>query len=90
MTSLIGWPVYGQDGEEVGEVEHVIILEGSGAMDGVLVEVGGFLGTDLGGHLIRVDLDELRIDSADEAIVATISGGDLMQREEYQGPELDP
>ena len=89
-ATMVGWPVYGQDGEEVGEVENVIVLPGSGAVDGVLVEVGGFLGTGLGGHLVRLDLDEFRIDAADEALVAEIAGDDITQRSEYEGPELQP
>ena len=89
-TAMIGWPVYGRDGEEVGEVEHVVVRQDTGAVDGVLVEVGGFLGTSLGGRLVRVDLDELRIDAADEALVADVSGDDITQRQDYQGPELDP
>ena len=89
-TTMIGWPVYGRDGEEVGEVGDVIVLQDTGAVDGVLVEVGGFLGTRLGSHLVRVDLDELRIDAADEALIADVSGDDIAGRQAYTGPELRP
>ena len=89
-TTMIGWPVYGQDGEEVGEVGDVIVLQDTGVVDGVLVEMGGFLGTHLGSHLVRVDLDELRIDAADEALIADVSGDDIAGRPAYTGPELRP
>ena len=89
-TTMIGWPVYGQDGEEVGEVGDVIVLQDTGAVDGVLVKVGGFLGTHLGSHLVRVDLDELRIDAADEALIADVPGDDIAGRQAYTGPELRP
>ena len=86
-ATMIGWPVFGQDG---GEVDDVIVLQDTGAVDGVLVEVGGFLGTGLGGHLVRIDLDELRIDAADEALIAAVSAADITGRESYAGPELQP
>ncbi|WP_299822969.1 fasciclin domain-containing protein [uncultured Jannaschia sp.] len=90
LQNIVGWPVYAESGVQIGDVRNVIILRNTGAVDGFLVEIGGFLGLDIGTRLVRLDLDEARIDVADEAVVTSLSEGEMSEREEYRGPELNP
>lgn len=53
---LIGTNVYGVDDEKVGSIADVI-LSTDGAVDAVIVDVGGFLG--IGAKEVAVDLDNL-------------------------------
>ncbi|WP_292289872.1 PRC-barrel domain-containing protein [Marivita sp.] len=53
---LEGMPVYGSEGDRVGEVER-IILTNDGQVETVVVDVGGFLG--LGEKPVAVALDDL-------------------------------
>lgn len=89
-ATIVGWPVYGSEGEELGRVEHLVLVKETGAVEGMLVEVGGFLGTGLGGKLVRVEISEVRIDATDEAVVASLPGDEVTGRPGYEGPELDP
>lgn len=89
-STVVGWSLYDSKGQEIGEVEHLILSKNTGDVAGVLVEIGGILGTGIGSHLVRVGADELRIDLADEALVTDVPADDITGRDAYQGPELDP
>jgi sporulation protein YlmC with PRC-barrel domain len=49
---LMGMRVFGAEGEEIGEVNDVIV-DASGVVEAVVIDVGGFLG--IGGHRVAVD-----------------------------------
>jgi sporulation protein YlmC with PRC-barrel domain len=49
-------PVYGSEGDRVGEVERIILTQ-EGEVETIVVDVGGFLG--LGEKPVAVSLDQL-------------------------------
>jgi len=53
---LEGMPVYGSEGDRVGEVERIILTQ-EGEVETIVVDVGGFLG--LGEKPVAVSLDQL-------------------------------
>jgi sporulation protein YlmC with PRC-barrel domain len=55
-----GMDVYGSDGEEVGEV-NTIVLTQDGMVESVIIDVGGFLG--LGEKQVAVSMDRLLTDN---------------------------
>ncbi|MDX1401353.1 MAG: PRC-barrel domain-containing protein, partial [Kiloniellales bacterium] len=83
---LKGATVYGTNNEEVGEVDRLLMNEDD-RLDGVVVDVGGFLG--LGERPVAFDVEELQIlrkDDGDEVVVivnATKSA--LEDKPKYQG-----
>ncbi len=60
---LEGARIYGIEDEDIGEVE-TLILDDSGKVTDVLVDIGGFLG--LGEHTVKLGYDELQIVSNSE------------------------
>lgn len=89
-STIVGWMVYATDGTEVGEVEDLIVNEASGAVNGMLVKVGGVLGTGLGANLVRLAMDEVSLDAADETVCVDADAEDITSRPAYEGHELHP
>lgn len=69
VDELMGKTVVGSDGEEIGEVEDVILDADSGEAQQVVIASGGFLG--LGERHIAVEYSELQIDQGADTIQAT-------------------
>jgi sporulation protein YlmC with PRC-barrel domain len=56
-SKLVGVNVYNNDNEKIGDISE-ILLDTSGKVSGVIIEVGGFLG--LGQHDVLVKMDQLK------------------------------
>lgn len=85
---LIGKDIHNAAGEEIGEVESVII-DGSGKVAAVIVGVGGFLG--IGERDVAIDWQSLQMNKADGNIRVGMSRAQLealppykFERDEYR------
>ena len=83
---LKGAPVYGANNEEIGEVDR-LLKNDDGKLDGVVIDVGGFLG--MGERPVAFDVEELQIlrkdDSDDVLIVVDSTKSALEKKPRYQG-----
>lgn len=61
-TDLVGYDVYGSEGEKIGDINDVVI-RGDGTVAGVVIGVGGFLG--LGEKDVAVPLSDLELERVD-------------------------
>ncbi|HEV7371987.1 PRC-barrel domain-containing protein [Arenibaculum sp.] len=68
VDELMGMSVVGSDGEELGEIEDVILDAESGEAQQVVIASGGFLG--LGERRIAVEYSELQIEPGADAVQA--------------------
>lgn len=59
--TLVGYEVAAEDGEIIGEVDNVVMVNGS---EMAVVGIGGFLG--LGEHDVALPLTDLATDASDE------------------------
>ena len=71
-SDLIGRDVFTSDNQDVGEVND-LILGRNGRLDGLVIEIGGFLG--LGEHRVAVPLEALRIEPIATSATAGTAGG---------------
>lgn len=69
-SEVIGANVKNPDGTSIGEISEVI-LKSNGSIDGVVVDVGGFLG--VGEHPVLLAWDALRFTAESNDVVATTS-----------------
>ncbi|WP_051881308.1 PRC-barrel domain-containing protein [Parvularcula oceani] len=67
--SLLDSEVMGVDGDEIGEVE-TIIVDADGMIDRIIVETGGFL--DIGDKIISVQWEDVDLTPAREGIMVPI------------------
>jgi len=83
---LIGADVYDANGENIGAVDDVV-LGGGDAVDGVIVDVGGFLG--IGSHTVNLPIEDAQIgwnaDGDDVRVQVAMSGDELEAMPEYEG-----
>ena len=79
---LIGRDLITSRGENIGEVENVIVNY-DGQVEKVIVDVGGFLG--LGEKTVAISLDSLRLSKWNEAVYQGTEE-DLEQMQEYEQP----
>jgi sporulation protein YlmC with PRC-barrel domain len=83
---LEGARVYGPNNEDVGEVNR-LVLDGSGQVTRVVLDVGGFLG--MGERQIAVTLDELKIvrteDGNEFRVYVDANQANLKAQPEYKG-----
>jgi sporulation protein YlmC with PRC-barrel domain len=83
---LEGAPVYGADNKEVGEVDR-LLKNDSGKLDGVVIDVGGYLG--MGEHPVAFDVKELKVlrkdDGDDVLIIVDSTKSALEKKPKYQG-----
>jgi hypothetical protein len=63
MDDLDGAPLYGANGERIGEVSEAVLAEDGLRVTGAVVEIGGFLG--LGEHHVMVELDQMQFFRSD-------------------------
>lgn len=63
MDDLNGAPLYGVNDERIGEVAQGVLAEDGLRIDGVVLEVGGFLG--LGEHEVMMELDNIQFVRSD-------------------------
>ncbi len=77
---LIGQNIYGSAGEEVGEIEDIVINRNARAT-AALVDVGGFLG--IGGRRIAVPMEQLNM-QGDRIVATGMTREQVRQMPEYQ------
>jgi sporulation protein YlmC with PRC-barrel domain len=83
VEDLMGRTVVGSDGEEIGEIEDVILDADSGEARQVVIASGGFLG--LGERRIAVEYGELQIEPGAD----TIQAAGLTQQSIESMPEFE-
>ena len=83
---LLGADVYDAEGENIGNVDDLVV-GGDDAIQGVLVDVGGFLG--IGAHTVMLSIDDAQIgwsDADDEVRVQVpMTREQLEEMPEYDG-----
>lgn len=80
-AELIGQDIENAAGEDVGEVNSVILGQ-DGKVEAVIVGVGGFLG--IGERDVAIDWNDLSFGNNGEQIVANVTREQLEQMPEYQ------
>jgi len=81
---LIGGTVVGSDGEEIADVDDLVI-DGNNQIVDVLVNVGGFLG--LGEKVVALDVNQLDVshdEDGDTLIVTSLTKEDLEGMADYE------
>ncbi|NYS26545.1 PRC-barrel domain-containing protein [Rhodobacteraceae bacterium 2376] len=83
---LIGADVYDAEGENIGNVDDLVIGDDN-AIQGILVDVGGFLG--MGAHTVMLSIDEAQIGWSDEdgdvRVQVPMTGDALEDMPEHEG-----
>lgn len=91
-SSLVGMDVYNRGGEDIGEIEDLIVSDGT-SVRGVILSVGGFLG--MGTHYVAVDPSNLDIkhdDAKNEWRITLDATKDQLKAApqfEYKGKQKD-
>ena len=82
---LGGWvlesAVHSVDGERIGSIDDIIIVEGEGQISAAVISVGGFLG--FGSKSIAVEWPELEINWDAREVVLDMSREEMEEAEEY-------
>jgi sporulation protein YlmC with PRC-barrel domain len=78
--SVVGKSIYGQDGEEIAEIEDVVVTNGQ--VQAVLVDVGGFLG--FGAKRVALALTDLKV-RGDRIVAPKLKEQDLTAMPAYSG-----
>ena len=84
-NEIVGQNVYGANGEEIGEVDNVVIRRESGGTPAVLVGVGGFLG--IGERSVAIPLDQLRMEQ--DRLVTDMTRDQIAGMEAYDQNSWD-
>jgi len=79
--TLVGKDVKNIAGEDIGEIQSVII-DGTGKVSAVVVSVGGFLG--MGEREVAIDWNDLRLFRNGEVIQSRMTKNDLKALPEYE------
>ena len=82
---IVGQNVYGANGEEIGEVDNVVIRRGSGGSPAVIVGVGGFLG--IGERNVAIPLDQLQLEQ--DRLVTRMTRDQISGMEAYDQNDWD-
>ncbi len=78
---VVGSGVNSVDGERIGSIDDIIIVDGEGQISAAVISVGGFLG--FGAKSIAVDWSELEINWDAREIVLNMSREEMEEAEEY-------
>jgi sporulation protein YlmC with PRC-barrel domain len=78
--SVVGKSIYGQDGEEIAEIEDIVVANGQ--VQAVLVDVGGFLG--FGAKRVALALTDLEL-RGDRIVAPKLTEQDLTAMPAYSG-----
>ncbi|MFZ0724437.1 MAG: PRC-barrel domain-containing protein [Desulfobacterales bacterium] len=81
---LVGRNVRGARGDDIGEVDNVVVSQDGSQVSAVL-DVGGFLG--IGDKKVLVSLDELQFDPTTDYVVYPGTEQDLESHAQYQEPD---
>jgi len=83
LEQLIGRTALGGDGEELGEIEDVILDADTGEAEQLVLKTGGFLG--LGGKSVAIDMAEAQVQPGGEEIrISSITREQLEALPEYE------
>lgn len=82
---LFGQTVYGENTEEAGEVENLVV-GADGTVEGVIVESGGFL--DIGDTHYRVPWDQVKLTSDLEGITVPVTADNIEQYSVFDEEEV--
>lgn len=86
VERLLGKTVVGSDGEDIGEVEDVILDAQSGGAKQLVVSSGGFLG--IGEKQIAIEYDDITFDNEnDDVKVSNLTRQDVDGMTEYEYSE---
>ncbi len=83
---LMGADVYDAEGENIGSVDDIVFGSDDG-IDGILVDVGGFLG--IGAHTVMLPVDDAQIgwndEDGDVRVQVSMTADQLEDMPEYEG-----
>jgi len=79
---MIGKTVLGSNGEEIGEVEDLILNAQTGQIERAVIGVGGFLG--IGKKQVAVDWNLIQPNPQGEDLTASVTKADLEKMPEFQ------
>ncbi|MGQ9365360.1 PRC-barrel domain-containing protein [Azospirillum sp. ST 5-10] len=82
VEELLGRDVYSRTGDDIGEVEDVILDRDSGRIQQVVVAVGGFLG--IGEHDVALDYDRLSFDAQRDGLSVDTTRDQLQAMESFE------
>lgn len=82
VEQLLGQNVYSRTGDNIGDVEDLIIDPQSGQIRQAIVSVGGFLG--IGEHEVALDFSELQYDPQRRGVVVDTTRDRLKALPEFQ------
>ena len=69
-SKVVGMSVMNQNNEDIGEIGE-ILLDRSGKVDGVVVDVGGFLG--IGAHPVKLGWNQVKLEKQDGSFRAVVN-----------------
>lgn len=81
LQDLVGSAVYGETGEQVGEISDVLMNQ-QGQAERVVIDRGGFLG--IGEKTIAVDMDDLTV--AQDRVQVNMTDQQISELPEWEGP----
>lgn len=81
LQDLVGSAVYGQNGEQVGEISDVLMNQ-QGKAERVVIDRGGFLG--IGEKTIAVDMQDLTV--AQDRVQVNMTDQQISELPEWDGP----
>ncbi|SOD93795.1 DUF4142 domain-containing protein [Caenispirillum bisanense] len=81
LQDLVGAAVYGETGEQVGEISDVLMNQ-QGEAERVVIDRGGFLG--IGEKTIAIDMDDLTV--AQDRVQVNMTDQQISELPEWEGP----
>lgn len=81
LQELVGQPVYGQNGEQVGEISEVLMSPQGNQVERVVLDRGGFLG--MGEAHIAIDFQDLEV--TNNGIRVNMTDEQIAEMPEYEG-----
>ncbi|MFM2044425.1 MAG: hypothetical protein RLY86_3001, partial [Pseudomonadota bacterium] len=85
--NLIGQSVTGPTGDDIGDVSDLLIEESSGEVQGMIVDVGGFLG--LGERQVYVPWEQARYNPTDQSLTVPMTREQLEQMPEFNYDQIE-
>lgn len=86
LTDLIGKPVRTEGGDQIGEVDNLVLDTNAGRIEQVIVGFGGFLG--LGEKEVAIPWSEVVPSSGNEGIVIRMTEADVEAAPEFDAESL--
>lgn len=84
---IVGKAVVSRDGEEIGDVDEIVV-DPTSQQKFAVVDVGGFLG--VGQKSIVIGLDELEMSSSDDRLQSDLTRETLQTKTEYSPGDYQP